>query len=1604
MSQSDVANDELTARETYETFQKAWGIFAPVVMLIYIIPVFLINLILWFFLILIAIPRQLLRVRFIPLFLLAASFGLLLIQANQDSIVKVADIATACVDQIYAFFGKAIFDDFIISVYPICTILSYVMSVVKYTIRSLTNEYRCYFTCDIDACECTTCGGGAQCTCDECGLPSCNGACDTSAVGCPTAGGFSVFLGDCCLCFIVAFRQILLSAGVPLPEALQIVQDLIDYLDIVPSTDPNLFENFVANFPQPGEVDWLYSQTLRKVYHAEGKQFIPFIEKNSIEYTQVHLVKSYSMRSYGMLMDRDPDKGVLLERYINMSSEGYSREQIVKEIPDPILNVLCAGKDPGIDCPSPDPLTGYNYPIFELVANQFFGPFIETFLEGVLWLFNFISVFFEQGLDIFLGELEDVINGTFGPTEALNMVVNAFRRFTQTFLCTLVGWALPGPYQPCCESLDFTDPVDFFFSIFQNGNCFGSTIDLSCLASIDALASCIASVGDGISVDDIDPTFQRTNKEYEDEYNTEYKVVTQNKRKSPNSGIGQDRGEIMKQIEENPILNFIHKHFMRYHSSKTREEASEELLRSEEAFRDLFAKSNKPSEWEQRMNVYFMDMEHQRSFFDKIANKLDTYKQLRKIGKHTVSKSIDFFGSVVYDYVEAYVSKVGVGQSSSFAKNTLDIKTIRAAKRHLRNSRSSDHRSSFDIQQHIDFLDDQERLWHQHMTKSEKDLTHGQKALRYTSHWVGQVKKMLFFPIWVDDSYQFITPSHKDLETEMDSRAIGSSIYYSFKHTIEFVKQDNKRYYSEVARRAERTSPDQEGPHFGMEYRPSFIIELEVSLKSGLYTYMAPNALETLREELCERGPRWCQASHRVIDPKIRSREVDLRAKNERLKALRQGDVSKGYFQLSDISFAKLCVWVLQSASYRANSVAHRKAITKAVYEGNLTKYVNLKLTDKLLKNPGSIITRDKNIESKYKKMYQRQFGRLKKSIDGKQRLPTLDDEEGPNGVQIDPELVEFWKNHNTRLNTAKTPEEHMMVYRETAERLPQLLVVGKLLLPLLKNYPLVISAATVVLSSPYAQNIYGFYLEFLREKLGDIINEPIKDIVDSPGYLLDFAQDFSVTTLNSLSYLATELERTLLCLTPQIVLQTTLQLLGQFISLIPYVGSFFSIIVSFFNTAGTFFLPIVAVCPAEVIVGEQNPINYLFDVLDCDPDIECMTRDDCPGKAPCRKPIPRITQWLSLFWKFDPDVTCPPGQICNCVCWFQGPCDQAAPEFQLNEFFEEDCNKFGYKADESLVPWYPGNPDIFGSFSNFLDYLQLYLESGFVWMQFISKTIARGWEPFFSITTFVAIAGVSIGFAIALGRLLLVFALFVLLVSIAYGGPVYTDFVSDTLIPAIQRVQDGFGGFIGDAAEFTLKFFQFDNADEFDRIGSPDPNEFTCFLLNSGTGLFAVSAASILILLLLLFLSLGILYDIIQFFIYMILILPRTLWRLLEFTVFVVKDDQNDYEGSYEGGYEGDYEDYYTRNYSKYGRHLQMISDTVDDPDRNQWYHFRIGAPLRRSEYTRRWLPEGMHRGIGPEELSVLAHRRGYHRVGTMISNARMYSIPSRARIRGKN
>jgi hypothetical protein len=406
--------------------------------------------------------------------------------------------------------------------------------------------------------------------------------------------------------------------------------------------------------------------------------------------------------------------------------------------------------------------------------------------------------------------------------------------------------------------------------------------------------------------------------------------------------------------------------------------------------------------------------------------------------------------------------------------------------------------------------------------------------------------------------------------------------------------------------------------------------------------------------------------------------------------------------------------------------------------------------------------------------------------------------------------------------------------------RLPQLAALAPVfsaLLPLIKQWRWLVAAIVPIFSAPQFRVAGRIALNPYLEFFADIYKEGLKPTF-SPANLEELGVNVGFSILEIILYVVTVILRFVLCKIIPLTLSALANIFGVLAAIIG--GPVGIILQKALSTIG----PIVTVltyCPPEIELDSDGvpvlePWNYFFAILDCNPLTPCTDETDCPGRAPCRCQ-PRTAQYTSVFWSLDGDFdqNCP-GNSGTCLCWPRLPCDFELPPINLSEPFEKDCqHDFGYRTDN--IVWYQ-DPSIF-------DWLVDTLYNTYVSFRFVTRTIVRGYKPFFSETVLLAAGLLLIGIAFALQRYSYMVFFFLLLIALNFGTVLITTTVSDYIIPGLQNI--GNKVFVLEPlTTWLLTFIQFDNATESDPIGSPEAGEFVCWLFNSATfwvGIFVFTA-----------------------------------------------------------------------------------------------------------------------------------------------------------------
>ncbi len=426
------------------------------------------------------------------------------------------------------------------------------------------------------------------------------------------------------------------------------------------------------------------------------------------------------------------------------------------------------------------------------------------------------------------------------------------------------------------------------------------------------------------------------------------------------------------------------------------------------------------------------------------------------------------------------------------------------------------------------------------------------------------------------------------------------------------------------------------------------------------------------------------------------------------------------------------------------------------------------------------------------------------------------------------------------------------------------------ILIPILKNWQLFFAAIVPFVTSDYGILVINSYIQFFLDIFGDIYQEPL-DI--DLGDLLDIALEFLDITLNNLFIGLNKLTRLFLCWIWAFFLSGLMRL-------IPGVGLVFSMV---FQSSSFFF----SYCPPQPILvdnqPEQNPIEYLLDMLDCfgrpdvtqceeddddccvkvelSPPLMCTTKADCPGQPPCR--CRDSAQYPSIFWSFVDDEPCP-ADSGFCMCWPLLPCGMQGdteffppfrfPPFDLSSPFSKNCvDDFGYKVAGIIIyPWPPSLGDLLSTFKDLFDATYNNFLLG---LKYVTRQISAGNLLSVSTWRFVIWIGVLVFIA---GNYLTGIVIVGILTFIAFGLPVISELIIEETLPFLESL-----GSLGDK---ILDFIRFPNFSDAELLGHPVSGENVCWIMNLPTLIGAAGILYFFFLVLYHFIVVGALFGIFYF------------------------------------------------------------------------------------------------------------------------------------------
>jgi len=416
-----------------------------------------------------------------------------------------------------------------------------------------------------------------------------------------------------------------------------------------------------------------------------------------------------------------------------------------------------------------------------------------------------------------------------------------------------------------------------------------------------------------------------------------------------------------------------------------------------------------------------------------------------------------------------------------------------------------------------------------------------------------------------------------------------------------------------------------------------------------------------------------------------------------------------------------------------------------------------------------------------------------------------------------------------------------------------------------------------------------------------------------TPERQLEFVEDFGLALFNSFMYGITYSIRIVLCGWWSFIITTVRTLITVLTLIIPGLGSLIGIITDTFLTFFVSLSTIVPYCPtAPALVNfnpQVQPWNYLFNLLDCDPDHVCSTSDDCISGAPCRcstKP-----QYTSLFWEIDGDrenepcednIGMPTG---TCLCWPLLPCDTSVGQSRFNEPFTHDCySEFGYRqAFVSLSDTYSeSHPGWWHNFKRFMRNLPHYISSYMVnWyngMLFLSRFIAQGRRKYIGDSVSWFLVAIVFGIAsitLSIRRLVQVVILSLIFI---FGWQIYYEMLHNHVVPQMMKSEHTAG--IGWFLRFWLSWVRYPNHSANNILGSMRGGESVCFGFNAGS-LFGVTGWGALFLLLIYVLWTGGIISAILNYLVFDLLIPTS---MIEYGRG--RDPKKDGEDAEEGDQEG--------------------------------------------------------------------------------------------------
>ncbi len=453
---------------------------------------------------------------------------------------------------------------------------------------------------------------------------------------------------------------------------------------------------------------------------------------------------------------------------------------------------------------------------------------------------------------------------------------------------------------------------------------------------------------------------------------------------------------------------------------------------------------------------------------------------------------------------------------------------------------------------------------------------------------------------------------------------------------------------------------------------------------------------------------------------------------------------------------------------------------------------------------------------------------------------------------------------------------EPVAFQRAVSERLPQVAAVFSLVLPILQNPKLIASGLAPFLTNRFSMVIIRNILYTMAKPLEHMYTQGLVNTLGDPSQLQQFGEDFSMTIVNNMVFLLEEGARLLLCNWWAIVMNAVSGLLGVILYYIPYVNMAWVVILGFVNALGSGVLIMVAYCPPKPVLDNYMPVdlpwNYLFNLIDCDPETMCKTASDCISNAPCR--CAPTAQYESFFWAFNGDRD---GPACEdgggmatgyCLCWPNLPCDFEFPELQLEKAFSGDCVKdFGYKSSGVATWQTPG-------FSTWFRTMTINWYRG---SQFITRCISQGRKRFLSDSLGFSLMTISLGIAaIALNTRWWIIILLAWL-TIMFVWDLWHNILVKFVVPKVDSLTSTV--IAGPILSFFLRWIRFPNYSAAMPIGNLRDGEFTCWVFNTPAQAMSTGGGISLAAIIYALWVAGTVYVLLQYILYILMMLPTAIY-----------------------------------------------------------------------------------------------------------------------------